>query len=372
MPIRINKGGEIPVHEQIRQQVIFGIATGEYPLGYKMPSRPQLARKLLIAPNTVGAAYAELAEQRWLVRLRGRKYEVMYPKTALPDPATEDIETLMLRLLRAARAQGIPSSDLVSDVQKLAEAEPPDHFLIVEPEPGIGKVLKYEVQKLTGQRVESHSIQQLWDQPSLLRDAALLVPAYLADLLDFVPTRQRAETTLLVYSPFSHYVEMVKNLPQPSAVGMLSVSGPGLRTMTGVVAEAIGKRHRLVPFLLERKERKPVIRKLEIKDLPPDVDIRVIGLRGGETKNAMLSVPPSPGWASHLPEATEEDFRAMDVLFTESITHNFVQHPRKVMYRLLSDKSIKEIQNVRLRGGEPSVPASREDGRTRLSPAGAP
>jgi DNA-binding transcriptional regulator YhcF (GntR family) len=368
--MQFDRNSEIPIYEQLRQRIIFAIATGTFPPGYNMPSRTKLARQLNIHPNTVSTAYAALAEQRWLVARKARTYVVMHPQGALPDAATEDTETLMLRLLRAARAQGMSSCDLLADMQKLAEEEPPDHFLIVEPETGIGKVLKYEVHKFTGQKAESYSIQQLWDRPDLLRGAALLVPAYLADLLDFVPMRQRAETTLLVYSPFGQYVEMVKSLPNPSVVGMLSVSGPGLRTMTGVVAEAIGERHRLVPFLLERtKEKKPVIRKLEIKDLPPDVDIRVIGLRGGETRKAMLSVPPSPGWASRLPEATEEDLQAMDVLFTESITDNFVWHSQKVMYRLLSEKSIKEIQNVRLRGTQSSVPANREGPRTQISPA---
>jgi hypothetical protein len=46
---------------------------------------------------------------------------------------------------------------------------------------------------------------------------------------------------------------------------MVSVSGPGMKTMDGVFAESIGKQHRLILFLLEwpvAKDRKVVIRKL--------------------------------------------------------------------------------------------------------------
>jgi DNA-binding transcriptional regulator YhcF (GntR family) len=251
MPIRIDKKNEVSVHEQIRQQVIFGIATGEYPPGYEMPSRKVLARQLGINPNTVGAAYTELAKKRWLVQQKGTKFVVVHPKGPLPDPKTENIDTLIVRTLMAARAHGVPAPELVARVQELVMADPPDHFLIVEPEPGIGLVLKHEVQKGTGRKAVSCSIPELWERPDLLQDAALLVPAYLADLLEFLPIQQCATMTRLVYSPFGTFVDDVRNLTTPCIIGMVSVSGPGMKTMEGVFAESIGKQHRLILFLLE-------------------------------------------------------------------------------------------------------------------------
>jgi hypothetical protein len=46
----------------------------------------------------------------------------------------------------------------------------------------------------------------------------------------------------------------------------------------------------------------------------------------------------------------ERELRAVDVLFTDSITNDYVRHPAKVTYRLLSDESLREIANVKLRG----------------------
>lgn len=48
--------------------------------------------------------------------------------------------------MMAARAQGVSAPELVARLQELVTADPPDHFLIVEPEPGISLVLKHEVQ----------------------------------------------------------------------------------------------------------------------------------------------------------------------------------------------------------------------------------
>jgi hypothetical protein len=302
-------------------------------------------------PTTVGTAYSELAETRWLVRQKGRRFVVIHPGGPLPEPKTEDIETLIVRLLMAAQAQGVPASELVGRVQKLVMADPPDHFLIVEPEPGIGLVLKHEMQKAIARKVVSCSIPQLWERPELLERAALLVPAYLADLLEFLPIQQRATMTRVVYSPFGKFVDFVRNLATPSIVGMVSVSGPGMKTMDGVFAESIGQRHRLIPFLLEwpvAKDGKFVIRKLTSSDLPPDIDIRVLGLKGSAARNAMLRVPPPRDWAAHLPIATEDDLKAVDVLFTDSITKNFVRHRQCINYNLLSQESLRAIAAVGL------------------------
>ena len=349
MPIRIDRNCETSVHDQLRQQIIFGIATGEFPVGHVMPSLNELARRHQINRNTVGRVYSEMVEQRWLVRKAGSRMVVVHPKGSLPDPTCENIDTLIVRLLRAAPAQNIPTAQLVARIHEMATADPPNHFLVVEPEPGMGEILKYEVQKATRRRVVSSSIPELRQRPELLNGAALLVPAYLADLMDFVPIRQRAAMTILLYSPPARFVDMVRGLADPSLIGMMSVSGPGMKTMDGVFAESIGSRHRLIPFLLEwppPPKGRPVIRKLERHDLPPDIDIRVLGQAGNQGRDSSLG--PAPGWASHLPVATEQDLRALDVLFTDSIACNFVRHPQHGTYELLSQESLQLVSAVKL------------------------
>lgn len=76
--------------------------------------------------------------------------------------------------------------------------------------------------------------------------------------------------TEVVYSPFAGLVDYVRNLSTPSVIGMISVTGPGMKTMDGVFAESIGERHRLIPFLLEwpvAKDKKVVVRKTDQRGL---------------------------------------------------------------------------------------------------------
>jgi DNA-binding transcriptional regulator YhcF (GntR family) len=352
MPLRIAKNSELSVHQQLRQQIIFQITTGELPIGQVMPSMAQLKRTLGVHKNTIDKVYDELTAQRWLYQQNNRRHLVVYPKVPSPAYIGDSVESLIDRLLLAAQAQDMTLEQVAAQLKARAAAEPPDHFLVVEPEPGIGAVLRYEVHKATGRRVVSYSIPELISHPELLARAAVLVPAYLADLLDFVPVSQRATLTVLVYSPFGGYIEGVRKLAKPSIIGMVSVSGPGMKTMEGVFAEAISSRHRLIPFFVAwppKNPGQPVVKKLTCRQLPPDIDVRRVGLDSLASGNgAGKRSSSSRSWHAELPLATKEDLRAVDVLFCDSITSSYVQHPKCFTYRLLSDESLQKIAAVSL------------------------
>jgi DNA-binding transcriptional regulator YhcF (GntR family) len=78
MKITVNPRSEVPVHLQLREQIILLISNGDLPVGYPMPSVRELARQLKISKNTVSSVYAELVDENWLVRPgRGARLAVM-------------------------------------------------------------------------------------------------------------------------------------------------------------------------------------------------------------------------------------------------------------------------------------------------------
>lgn len=355
MPLRTVRPSEVPVHQQLRQQIIFQISTGEIPIGEAMPSARQLERQLKIHHNTVFRVYSDLADQRWLVRERGRRFVVVHPRVASPAQPGDGVDALIDRLLIAAQAEGVELDELIGQIKGRAPIEPPDHFLIVEPEPAMGEVMKYEVKKATGRDVVSYPIPELKRRPELLGRAALLVPAYLADLMGFVPLMQRASMTLLVYSPIRSHIEALRNLPTPCLIGMISVSGPGMKTMDGVFAEGIGSRHELIPFFLEYPPKRPgevVIKRLTREELPPDIDVRLLG-QGNTTPGNGSDAPasaPAAAWHADLLLGSMEDVQAVGILFCDSIAYDTVRHPHRIKYHLLSPESLRQIAAVKLRG----------------------
>jgi DNA-binding transcriptional regulator YhcF (GntR family) len=69
--LTIDPSLSVPLYEQLRDQVIAQISTGELAPGDKLPSVRQLATELDLAPNTVARTYKELEEAGY-VQTRGR------------------------------------------------------------------------------------------------------------------------------------------------------------------------------------------------------------------------------------------------------------------------------------------------------------
>lgn len=74
--IRILVGSTAPIYRQIVDQVTRGVASGELSVGESVPSVRQLARELVINPNTVAKAYAELVDSGFLETQAGKGFFV--------------------------------------------------------------------------------------------------------------------------------------------------------------------------------------------------------------------------------------------------------------------------------------------------------
>src|SRR5579863_1896415 len=76
MDIRIDRKSEVPVRQQVAEQIIFSIATEQVKPGQALPSVRELARRLKIHHNTVSQAYQDLARRTWVVRRKGSRVVV--------------------------------------------------------------------------------------------------------------------------------------------------------------------------------------------------------------------------------------------------------------------------------------------------------
>lgn len=67
MLIKINFESEIPIYEQLKRQIIVGIAKGELEKGEELPSVRRLAEDIGINLHTVNKAYNILKEEGYLI-----------------------------------------------------------------------------------------------------------------------------------------------------------------------------------------------------------------------------------------------------------------------------------------------------------------
>jgi GntR family transcriptional regulator len=71
MEIRLSPGDGVPVYRQIVNQVKYLVASGRLEPGQELPPIRGLAERLVINPNTVVHAYAELAREGVVVSRHG-------------------------------------------------------------------------------------------------------------------------------------------------------------------------------------------------------------------------------------------------------------------------------------------------------------
>jgi GntR family transcriptional regulator len=70
--LSINTGSNTPIYKQITEQVRMAVASGRLAVDDQLPSIRALAERLVVNPNTVARAYADLAREGLIESRTGR------------------------------------------------------------------------------------------------------------------------------------------------------------------------------------------------------------------------------------------------------------------------------------------------------------
>lgn len=163
MRIWLSKNSEVPVREQLASQIVLGIVSWDLKPGQKLPSTRELARRFNIHSNTVSAAYRDLAERGWVELRRGSGIYVREHKGNQQQSAELGLDQLINAFLQAAREQGHSLSEVQARIKRLLELQPPDHFLVIESDAEMRKILVAEIQEATAFRVSGAGMEACAD-----------------------------------------------------------------------------------------------------------------------------------------------------------------------------------------------------------------
>jgi DNA-binding transcriptional regulator YhcF (GntR family) len=247
MDIRLSRESEVPLRQQLAEQIVFLIATDKLRPGQALPSVRELARRLEIHHNTVSEAYQDLVRRAWLVGRRGSRVTVRARQA--PPGAAGGLDELMNELIRVAREQGYSLQTLRERVRDRLLAAPPDHILVVEADAGLARLLQEEIRAYLGWPVERCSRAELAANPGLAIGALAVAAHYaLADVDPLLPKDRNAIP--LAFSAADEHLELIRQRREPSVFAVVSVSQGFLQTAHSLLASAIGRRHVLQEFLL--------------------------------------------------------------------------------------------------------------------------
>src|SRR6476646_6109132 len=147
MRLWLSKNSEVPLREQLVTQIRLGILSGDLKVKQKLPSTRELARRFSIHSNTVNAAYHELHRNGW-VEVRQGSGVYVRGRSAVQTPGHE-LDEAIARFFKSARATGHSLREIQTRLEHWLALQPPDHFLVIEPDPELRQILMTEIQQAT-------------------------------------------------------------------------------------------------------------------------------------------------------------------------------------------------------------------------------
>jgi DNA-binding transcriptional regulator YhcF (GntR family) len=293
--ILIDKKSEMPVWQQLAEQITFSIATEKLKPGEALPSVRELSRRLKIHRNTVSQAYRDLKRRAWLVGGRGSRVAVRELRVAGRSAGAVDLDDLINATIQLARERGYSLQELRERVKKRLLAEPPDRVLVVEGEIGLRRLLQEEIRSALKLPTDGCSIEDLAADRDLAIGALTVAAHYSIGSIE--PLVSKAMPAIpLAFSLADEHLRFLRKLRQPSVIAVVSVSEVFLKTARSLLLPALGQRHSLIEFLFPIKGSRAL--------------------------------------------------KAADVILADSIVHPQLTGSRSILYRLIRPASLEYLVNA--------------------------
>ncbi|MCM3870261.1 MAG: GntR family transcriptional regulator [Pyrinomonadaceae bacterium] len=153
MRLWLSKSSEVPLREQLVTQIILGVVSNDLKANERLPSTRELARRYKIHANTVSAAFRELTRLGW-VELRKGSGVYVKPRAAEQSfDGSLQLDQLISKFFKSARKQQFSLAAIQIGLRRWLTLQPPDHFLVIEPDAELRLILSTEIEKATGARV---------------------------------------------------------------------------------------------------------------------------------------------------------------------------------------------------------------------------
>jgi DNA-binding transcriptional regulator YhcF (GntR family) len=160
MQLWFARDSKVSIREQLVTQIILGILSGDLTPGLRLPSTRELARRFRLHPNTVSVGYQQLQQERWVEFRRGSGIYVAKKKPAAAISSAIKLDELIAGLFRSARELDVSLSDLRSRMRHWLELQPPDHFLLIEPNEDLREIVVMEIQQAVSFPVRSCGLDE--------------------------------------------------------------------------------------------------------------------------------------------------------------------------------------------------------------------
>lgn len=122
MLLKLDFDSEVPIYQQIRNQIVVGIAAGRLLPGERLPATRSLAEDLGVNTMTVSKAYQQLRQEGYVTTDRRTGVMVRQREEGEPTVPEETLKGLRLRLCEL-RLAGLSREEILRLCEKLCDEE---------------------------------------------------------------------------------------------------------------------------------------------------------------------------------------------------------------------------------------------------------
>ncbi len=122
MFLKLDFNSEVPIYQQLRNQIVLGIGAGQLAPGERLPTIRTLAEEAGINMMTVSKAYQLLRQEGYITTDRRSGAVVQPRRDTPPSPAPDTLEGLRLRLCEL-RLAGLDRAKILTLCEKLLDEE---------------------------------------------------------------------------------------------------------------------------------------------------------------------------------------------------------------------------------------------------------
>jgi DNA-binding transcriptional regulator YhcF (GntR family) len=229
-------GSDVPLYRQLVTQVKLAILGGDLQPGDRLPSTRELARRFAIHPNTISAGYRELERQGW-TELRHGSGVFVRDQSDTPSTPEQILDVHIAGFFRAVRNLNLPRHAVHSRVERWLAAPPPDHFLLIDPDPEIRLILLSEIRAATSLPVDEASPENCSDSGILQASIPLCRPSKTALVRGLLPSGVELVTLPITSAtnwlaprlpaPQGHLLAVVSHWPEFLSIAQTMLAAAG-------------------------------------------------------------------------------------------------------------------------------------------------
>jgi GntR family transcriptional regulator len=234
MQFQIQTDSDIPVSKQLYDQLLFAIASRQFPPGHRLPSTRQLAMQTGLHRNTISKVYGQLeatgmvesqAGSGIYVRSLGHESgDVDLPATKIRENAlalvSQSLNTMLLQgsSLREARELFLAEIDWRLRCSARVFVAVPQNDM------GAGELMAQELQQTLGIPVQLVAIEDLEKALLQTHSGTVVTSRYFITAVEAITVGHNVRVLPVDLQDYGKELAVVKQIPSKSYVGIVSVS----------------------------------------------------------------------------------------------------------------------------------------------------